>query len=106
MKPLSLKESEKVTEKTLVRECAKLGGFALKWISSNKAGVPDRICFFPWRIIKLVEVKSEGLKPSAIQLLTFKLLAKVGFPVTIVDTREKVMAFIEEVKREQGAQTK
>ena len=106
MKPLNLKQSEKVTEKTLVRECSKIGGLSLKWLSSNKAGVPDRICFFPWKIIKLVEVKSEGLKPSKIQEITFALLTKLGFPVTIVDTREKVMAFIEEVKREQENQIK
>lgn len=106
MRPLSLKESEKVTEKALERECLKIGGIAFKWISSNKAGVPDRICFFPGRIIKLVEVKSEGLKPTKLQAMTFALLTKFGFPVTVVDTRAGVQAFIEEVKREQESKCK
>ena len=102
MKPLDIKESEKATERFLENECLKIGGLALKWISSNKAGVPDRICFFPGKIIKLVEVKSEGLKPSKLQSVTFAVLGKLGFPVAIVDTKAKVLAFIEEVRKEQG----
>lgn len=100
MKELVIKESEKVTEKTLDRECRAIGGISFKWISSNRAGVPDRICIFPKQIIKFVEVKSEGIKPSRLQTETFKLLAKFGFSVHIIDTRVKVLEFINEVKKE------
>lgn len=100
MKPLNEKESEKATERYLQNECAKLGGIAFKWISSNKAGVPDRICLFPIRIIRFAEVKSEGVKPSALQKITFALLKQLGFPVAVIDTRAKVAEFIQNVKNE------
>lgn len=100
MKPLITEESEKVTEKTLTREVEKIGGQSYKWASANRSGVPDRICFFPGGLIKFVEVKSEGVKPTDLQLEIHRRLRALGHKVTVVDTREKVKTFIDKVKEE------
>ena len=90
MKPLQTKESEKTTEKYLKDQVLRLGGLSYKWVSPNNSGVPDRICFFNASLIVLVEIKSEGLKPSPLQAHVFSRLSELGHPVFVVDTKTAV----------------
>lgn len=84
------KQSEKTTEHYLTDQVVKSGGLSFKWVSPNNSGVPDRICFFPSGLIVLIEVKSQGLKPSPLQAFTFERLGKLGHPVFVVDTKAAV----------------
>ena len=96
--PFDKKESEKNTEKFLTSQVQKLGGLSFKWLSTNNAGVPDRICLFKTALVVFVEVKSEGLKPSKLQALVHKAIKALGFEVHVVDTKAKVLQLIEHVK--------
>ena len=96
--PFDKAESEKDTEKFLTVQVKRLGGLCFKWISTNNAGVPDRICLFKTALVVFVEVKSEGLKPSKLQALVHKAIRALGFEVHVVDTKAEVLALITRIK--------
>lgn len=93
-----VKESEKVIEKNLCKEVKLLGGQALKIPASQFAGIPDRLCLIPFGRVYFVEVKSTGVKPTKIQLHVHAILRKLGFIVEIIDSSEKLKAFIDFIK--------
>jgi len=53
-------ESEKDTEKYLVKQVEAMGGLCRKFTSVGVRGVPDRVCLFPKGITVWIETKSEG----------------------------------------------
>ena len=86
-------ESEKVLERNLNKEVKALGGWSLKILSNFITGLPDRLVLHNGRAY-FVEVKSEGKKPSARQRIVHKKLEVLGFPVSVIDTTEKLNSFI------------
>ena len=51
---------ENAVERTLRNEIKRQGGWCLKFVSPGTAGVPDRICLLPGRVIAFVELKAPG----------------------------------------------
>mgnify|MGYP003647341831 CR=1 FL=1 len=91
-------ESEKANEKLLNEEVKKLGGWAIKLSAAFISGLPDRLILLPGGILYFVEMKSERKKPSAIQKIIHRKLAGLGFTVEVIDTKEKVLNFIDLIK--------
>lgn len=91
---------ERDIENYLVTQVAKLGGKAYKWQSMSNKAVPDRVCFFPGPVLKLVECKAPGKEASPLQKKIHKTLRLMGFDVLVIDTEEKVNIFINIVKEE------
>ena len=92
-----MKESEKVLERNLNKEVKALGGWSIKILSNFITGLPDRLVLLNGRAY-FVEVKSEGKKPSARQRVVHKKLEGLGFPVSVIDTTEKLNNFINEIR--------
>lgn len=84
-------DSEKLLEKTLRERIKDLGGIALKFHCLSFTGFPDRVVLMPFGRIYFVELKSEGKKPTKIQLAVHKILRDLGFSVWVVDTQEKLI---------------
>ena len=90
-------ESEKVLESNLNKEVKALGGWSIKILSNFITGLPDRLVLLKGRAY-FVEIKSEGKKPSARQRVVHKKLEVLGFPVSVIDTSEKLNSFINEIR--------
>ena len=88
---------EKDVEAHLRNEIKKIGGKAYKWESPGNAGVPDRIIFLPDGRVHFVELKAPGKKPTALQLAQHRKLAQLGQQVYVLDSKEAVNDFIQEV---------
>ncbi|MFI3175628.1 MAG: VRR-NUC domain-containing protein [Bacillota bacterium] len=86
---------EKEIEQYLVRLVKARGGFAFKFISTNYAGVPDRIVLLPHGKLFFVELKSKGKYPSKLQKAMFQKIEVLGFAVHVIDSKEKVKELIE-----------
>ena len=93
---LNEKESEKDTERYLIKKVKEVGGKCFKFNSVNMRGVPDRLCFLPHGIVALVEIKSEGKDLTPLQELCFSELNKLGHYIAVVDTKKDVDTFIGE----------
>lgn len=83
-------ESEKATERYLVKRIAELGGEAYKFTSPGRRFVTDRICVLPKGLIWFVEVKSEGQKPAPGQQREIERLVQKGHFASWVDTKASV----------------
>ena len=92
-----MRESEKVLERNLNKEVKALGGWSIKILSNFITGLPDRVVLINGRAY-FVEVKSEGKKPSPIQRIVHKKLEALGFPVSVIDSTEKLNNFIKEIR--------
>ena len=92
-----MKESEKVLERNLNKDVKTLGGWSIKILSNFITGLPDRLVLHNARAY-FVEVKSEGKEPSARQRIVHKKLEALGFPVSVIDTTEKLNNFINEIR--------
>lgn len=88
---------EKDVEAHLRNEIKKIGGKAYKWESPGNAGVPDRIIFLPDGQVHFVELKAPGKKPTALQLAQHRKLTQLGQQVYVLDSKEAVNDFIQEV---------
>ena len=92
-----MREGEKVLERNLNKEVKALGGWSIKILSNFITGLPDRLVLLKGRAY-FVEVKSEGKKPSPIQRAVHKKLGALGFPVSVIDTTEKMNNFINGIR--------
>jgi hypothetical protein len=93
-------ESEKDTEKYLIKRTEALGGMCRKFTCPNVRGVPDQVCFFPKGIIVWVEVKSEGKQPEEHQVREIGRLISLEQDARVVDTKSAVDQLIGEVEHE------
>lgn len=84
-------------EKRLKAEVEKIGGKSLKFVSPGTVGMPDRIILISAKTI-FVELKAPGKKPRPMQEYRAKELRALGFRVECIDSVERVMKLIEEVK--------
>lgn len=91
---------EKSTEKRLVTEVERVGGWCLKLPAIHNAGLPDRICLFPGGRILFVELKAPGKKPRKIQLFMHRKIRALGFRVEVVDTPEQIKKIIKEYEEQ------
>lgn len=89
--------TENTVEGYLRKKVRAVGGKCYKFICPGHIGAPDRLCIFPPGIIYFIETKAPGGKPRPTQLAFHRELAALGVTVRVIDTREKVRAFIEEV---------
>lgn len=79
-------DSEKLIEKTLNTEVAKMGGWSVKLPCTYVAGLPDRMVLLPGGRIFFTELKTTGKKPTAMQKLIHKKLEALGFDVYVIDS--------------------
>jgi len=88
---------EAVVEKYLVQRVKEIGGEAYKFVSPARCSVPDRIVVVPGRIC-FVECKRPGGKPTRAQEREHERLRAFRMDVRVIDSREGVDAFIEELR--------
>lgn len=91
--------SEKALERYLVKRAKESGGIALKYYNPLATGYPDRLLLFPFGTVGWAEVKTSGKHPSPLQSHRMALLREQGFPVWVVDSREKADAVVAEMSR-------
>lgn len=89
---------EKEIERKLVSEVRKRGGICPKWVSPGYDGVPDRIALLPGHRFGFVEVKAPGEEPRALQVSRHRLLAKLGFPVYVIDGEGQIGGVLDEIQ--------
>lgn len=87
-----MKESQ--LEKRLKDEIEQLGGLCFKWVSPGRRGVPDRICILPRGRTIFVEMKAPNGKLSPLQEKRIQELEKRKHEVYVLETKQKVDAFI------------
>lgn len=75
---------ESIIEQYMVKRVKAMGGWAVKLISSNAAGLPDRLVLFPKGKLVFVEIKRTGGKPRALQAAAHRKLRALGFAVEVV----------------------
>jgi len=91
---------ERKIEEYLTRQTIKLGGKSYKFSSPSNKAVPDRICIFPYGVLAFVECKATGKKPTPLQYKVHKYLRNLGQVVIVLDSKEQVDLFIENIKVE------
>lgn len=102
---LSRKEQgmrEKQIEQRLVQEVRKYGGICPKFTSPGFAGMPDRLMLLPHGRVAFVELKAPGQKPRPLQVARHKLLARLGFPVYVIDSTEQIEKIMTEMGGDQN----
>ncbi len=88
---------EKDIEKRLVVEAKKRGCMALKLLSANYNGLPDRMILAPDENVAFIELKAPGKKPRPLQLKRHKELRTLGFKVYVVDDIRQIGGILDEV---------
>lgn len=89
---------ERKIEQYLCKQIKQIGGYAMKITSPGMAGVPDRLVLFNGLAV-FVELKAPTGKPSPRQLAVHRFLYRLGFPVAVVNNKETVNRFVQEVER-------
>ena len=83
---------ESVIETYLATKMIAIGGWSIKLYAMSIKGIPDRLTLFKGKAT-FVELKAPGRKPTKLQLFIHAKLAKYGFKVLVIDSKEKVDAF-------------
>lgn len=87
-----MKESQ--LEGRLVRGIRAMGGKAYKFVSPGNVGVPDRLVVLPGGQVLFAELKAEGGRLSAGQLMQIKELRRLGTDVYEVWGKNGVDSFL------------
>ena len=87
---------EKAVENHLKVKIRKAGGLCLKL--TGYKGIPDRIVLINGRCC-FVELKDEGKKLRPEQKVWQDKLQKMGFVAVMLDSKEAVDDFVEEIRR-------
>ena len=88
---------EKDIERYFKTQLEKRGAIVWKFVSPGQAGVPDRVVLLPDGRVIFAEMKAPGEKPRKLQRAVFARMERAGHPVWIIDSREAVHKFMEEV---------
>ena len=91
---------ERDIERKLIQAVRQSGGLALKFVSPNLNGVPDRLLLFPGGRVAFAEVKAPGEKPRPLQVHRMEQLRALGFRVYVVDSEEKIGEMIYELQKQ------
>lgn len=89
---------EKDIERKLMMRVKGAGGLALKFISPNFVGVPDRIILMPNGKVAFAELKAKSKKPRPIQIRRIEQLRKLGFKVYVIDNTQMIGDVIDEIR--------
>ena len=88
---------EKSIEQKLRTAVKSKGGLALKFTSPGTAGIPDRIVFTPDGRVFFVELKALGKHLSPKQMKMAAVLKGLGHRVRVIDSKELVEEFVDEI---------
>lgn len=89
-----------LVEKYLIRRVGETGGMIRKVKWPEHRGAPDRLCGWPvTRRSAYVECKRPSGMLEPHQLREHNRLRAIGIDVRVIDTREKVDAFVEEMTK-------
>ena len=88
---------EKEIEKMLVNAVKIHGGLALKFVSPNFNGMPDRLILLPFGKIAFAEMK--GRKMRSIQIKRKRQLESLGFSVYCIDGTEQIGGVLDEIEQ-------
>lgn len=80
---------EKNIEPRLREGVKKRGGMCIKLWAFSMRGLPDRLILLPNRV-DFIETKSTGDEPEPHQKAMHKKIRRLGFPVWVIDTNEKL----------------
>ena len=89
---------EKTIEHKLAVTVKKHGGIAVKFVSPNYDGMPDRLVLLPDGVCAFVEVKAPNKKPRPLQKARHKMLKRLGFKVYVLDEAEQIGGIINEIR--------
>ena len=89
---------EKTIEHKLAVTVKKHGGIAVKFVSPNYDGMPDRLVLLPDGVCAFVEVKAPNKKPRPLQKVRHKTLKRLGFKVYVLDDAEQIGGIIDEIR--------
>lgn len=89
-----MKHSEKTLERTLNAKVEMLGGWSIKLLPFQLAGLPDRLCLFPGGRVAFVELKSSNEKIRPLQGHVHKKLRKLGFSVSVIDRPDQIIELL------------
>lgn len=92
------KMREKNIEQKLKTDAKERGGVAIKFVSPNFDGMPDRIVLLPGGHIGFVEVKAPGKEPRPLQRARFKLLMRLGFKAFVLDDISQIGGILDEIQ--------
>lgn len=90
---------ESEIEKTLTIEVKKRSGMALKFISPNLAGVPDRIILMNDGKMAFAELKAPGKKLRPLQIKRKAQLESLGFKVYCIDSKEQIGGILDAIEK-------
>ena len=88
---------EKEIEKMLVNAVKIHGGLALKFVSPNFNGMPDRLILLPFGKIAFAEMKAPGRKMRSIKRK--RQLESLGFSVYCIDGTEQIGGVLDEIEQ-------
>ena len=89
---------EQEIEWHLVKAIKSKGGLCLKLSSPSMIGLPDRLCLLPDGKVGFVELKAPGRKPRPLQLKRYEQLRHLGFPVFVLDDKDKIGGVIDAIQ--------
>ena len=81
---------EREIERKLIQAVRRSGGLALKFVSPNVNGVPDRLLLFNGGKLAFAEVKAPGQKPRPLQVHRMEQLRNLGFRVYVIDGVDQI----------------
>lgn len=84
----------------MLKAVCRADGLALKFVSPNLNGVPDRLLLFHGGRIAFAEVKAPGKRPRPLQEHRIEQLRLMGFKVYVVDDEEQIDQLIEDMKKD------
>ena len=90
---------EKSVEQKLTKSIKDKGGLALKFVSPNFNGVPDRLVLMPFGKMAFVELKAPKKKMRALQIKRKRQLESLGFSVYCVDDIGMIGDVIDEINK-------
>lgn len=90
---------ESEIEKTLIIEVKKREGLALKFISPNLAGVPDRIILMDNGKMAFAELKAPGKKLRPLQIKRKTQFESLGFKVYCIDSKEQIGGILDAIEK-------
>lgn len=85
---------EKDIERIFCARVAELGGIAYKFVSPQRRNVPDRLVLLPGGVMRFVELKAPGKKPTAGQIREHDRLRALGFVVGVVDSADTAKGWL------------
>lgn len=90
---------EKSVEQKFTKTVKDKGGLALKFVSPNFNGVPDRLVLLPFGKMAFVELKAPKKKMRTLQIKRKRQLESLGFSVYCVDDVGMIGDVIDEINK-------